>query len=131
MVHERKITSGKDLSHKIQSYLLELEGVREKKLTFTSTRNQGRGESMRDIIQFDAAFDIRISRLALGLVVQDQKGVIKASKSILHSNISSPLIAEACACLEATKLGIEMVINKCQTTVWDKSIIRAIIKDIQ
>ncbi|MBA0630301.1 hypothetical protein Godav_002416 [Gossypium davidsonii] len=41
MVHKRKITLGRDLSHKIQSYLLELEGVRDKKLTFTSTRTQG------------------------------------------------------------------------------------------
>ncbi|MBA0750509.1 hypothetical protein Gogos_001920 [Gossypium gossypioides] len=49
MVHERKITSGRDLSYKIQSYLLELEGVREKKLTFTSARTQGQGgESMRE-----------------------------------------------------------------------------------
>ncbi|MBA0819831.1 hypothetical protein Gohar_021515 [Gossypium harknessii] len=99
---------------------------------------------MREIIQFDAAFDIRNSRLTSGLVVRDQKGVIKASKSILHSNVSPPFVAEACACLEATKLGIEMglgsvtimgdskiVINKCQMTVPDKSIIRAIIKDIQ
>ncbi|MBA0630302.1 hypothetical protein Godav_002416, partial [Gossypium davidsonii] len=92
---------------------------------------------------FDATFDIRNSRSASVLVVRDQNGVIKASKSILHSNVSSPFVAEACACLEATKLGIEMglgsvtimgdsktVINKCQTTVRDKSIIGAIIKDI-
>ncbi|MBA0814402.1 hypothetical protein Gohar_020234 [Gossypium harknessii] len=99
---------------------------------------------MREIIQFDAAFDIRNSRSASVLVVRDQKGVIKASKSILHSNVSSPFVAEACACLEATQLGIEMglgsvtimgdsktVINKCQTTVQDKSIIGVTIKDIQ
>ncbi|MBA0765749.1 hypothetical protein Gotri_014902 [Gossypium trilobum] len=98
---------------------------------------------MREIIQFDAAFDIRNSRLVSGVVVWDQKAVIKASKSILHSNVSSLFVAEACACLEATKLGIEMslgsvtimgdskiVINKCQTTVRDKLIIGAIIKEI-
>ncbi|MBA0756060.1 hypothetical protein Gogos_021529 [Gossypium gossypioides] len=145
MVHERKITSGRDLSHKIQSYLMELEGVREKKLTFTSARTQGQGEeSMGEIIQFDVAFDIRNSRSASGIVVRDQNSVIKASKSTLHSNVSSLFVAEAFACLEATKLGIYMglgsvtimgdskiVINKCQMTVRDKSIIGAIIKDIQ
>ena len=69
--------------------------------------------------------------------------MIKASKSILHSNVLSPFVVEACACLEAIKLGIEMglrsvtimgdsktVINKCQMTVRDKSIIGTIIKDI-
>ncbi|MBA0575957.1 hypothetical protein Golob_024771 [Gossypium lobatum] len=99
---------------------------------------------MREIIQSDVAFDIRNSRLVSGLVFWDQKGVIKASKSILHSNVSSLFVAEACVCLEATKLGIEMglgsvtimgdskiVINKCQKTVRDKLIIAAIIKDIQ
>ncbi|MFQ6663935.1 hypothetical protein Gotur_031234 [Gossypium turneri] len=78
------------------------------------------------------------------MVVRDQYGVIRASKSTLHSNISSPFVAEAYVYLEATKLGISMgiesvtimgdskiVINKCQSTTRDKSVIGAIIKDIQ
>lgn len=97
-----------------------------------------------EIIQFDAAFDIRNFSSSSGMMVRDQDGVIRASKSTLHSNISSPFIAEAYACLEATKLGISMgielvtimgdskiVINKCQSTTRDKSVIGAIIKDIQ
>ncbi|MBA0793396.1 hypothetical protein Gohar_017806, partial [Gossypium harknessii] len=58
--------------------------------------------------------------------------------------MSSPFVAKAYACLKTTKLGINMglnsvtimgdsktVINKCQTIARDRSIIRAIIKDIQ
>ncbi|MBA0869762.1 hypothetical protein Goshw_003019 [Gossypium schwendimanii] len=45
------------------------------------------------------------------MVVRDQDGVIRASKSTLHSNISSPFVAEAYACLEATKLVISMGIE--------------------
>ncbi|XP_040944208.1 uncharacterized protein [Gossypium hirsutum] len=97
-----------------------------------------------EIIQFDAAFDIRNFSSSSGMMVRDQDGVIRASKSTLHSNISSPFIAEAYACLEATKLGISMgielvtimgdskiVINKCQSTTRDKSIIGTIIQDIR
>ncbi|MBA0878886.1 hypothetical protein Goshw_005291, partial [Gossypium schwendimanii] len=83
-------------------------------------------ETSREIIQFDAAFDTRNFRSASGIVVRDQNGVIKVSKLTLHSNISSPFVVEAYACLEATKLGINIwidsvtmmgdsktVINKC------------------
>ncbi|MBA0869763.1 hypothetical protein Goshw_003019 [Gossypium schwendimanii] len=78
------------------------------------------------------------------MVVRDQDGVIRASKSTLHSNISSPFVAEAYACLEATKLVISMgiesvtimgdsktVINKCKSTTRDKSVIETIIQDIR
>ncbi|MBA0582377.1 hypothetical protein Gorai_024527, partial [Gossypium raimondii] len=143
LVHERKFRSGRDLSHKIQSYLIELEGVREKKLTSTPVRSQGQGGvELRESIQFDAAFDISNSRSTLGIVARDQNGEIKVSKSTLHFNVSSPFVAEAYACLEATKLGINMgldsvtimgdsktIINKCRMTIRDKSILGAIIED--
>lgn len=40
-------------------------------------------------VQFDAAFDKRNSRSASGLVVRDQMGALKASKTVLHENIPS------------------------------------------
>ncbi|MFQ6660055.1 hypothetical protein Gotur_028695 [Gossypium turneri] len=99
---------------------------------------------LRESIQFDVAFDISNSRLASEIIARGQNGEIKFSKSTLHSNVSSPFVAEAYARLEATKLGINMgldsitimgdlktIINKCQTTVRDKSILGAIIYDIQ
>ncbi|MBA0603907.1 hypothetical protein Gorai_000019 [Gossypium raimondii] len=144
MIHERKYTSGRDLAFKIQSYLIELEGVRERKLTSTPVRSEQREVELRESIQFDAAFDINNSRSASGMVVRGQNGEITVSKSTLHSNISSPFVAEALACLEATKLGISMglnsvtmmgdsktIINKCKTKARDKSILGAIIDDIQ
>ncbi|MBA0728963.1 hypothetical protein Golax_025990, partial [Gossypium laxum] len=93
---------------------------------------------------FDAAFHINNSRPASRIVARGQNGKIRVSKATLHSNVSSPFVAEALACVEATKLGINMgldlvtimgdsktIINKCQTTVKDKSILGAIIDDIQ
>ncbi|MBA0630415.1 hypothetical protein Godav_002520 [Gossypium davidsonii] len=128
MIHERKYTSGRDLAFKIQSYLIELEGVLERKLTSTPVRSEQIEVELRESIQFDVAFDINNSRSASGMVAQGQNGEITVSKSTLHSNVSSPFVAEALACLEATKLGISMglnsvtmmgdsktIINKCKT----------------
>ncbi|KAH1065348.1 hypothetical protein J1N35_030335 [Gossypium stocksii] len=69
---------------------------------------------------------------------------IKALRTTLHSNVSSPFVAEGFACLQATKLGILMglssvtimgnlkiIIKKCQTIDRDKSVIGAIIRYIQ
>nr|KJB31632.1 hypothetical protein B456_005G199400 [Gossypium raimondii] len=145
IIHEKKAISGLDLSQKIQSCLMELEGSRGSRISHASTEAAGRGrDTSREIIQFDAAFDIRKFRSASGMVVRDQDGAIRASKSTLHFNISSPFVAEAYACLEATKLGISMgiesvtimrdsktVIHKCQSTTRDKSVIGVIIHDIQ
>ncbi|MBA0876893.1 hypothetical protein Goshw_015506 [Gossypium schwendimanii] len=144
MVHERKYTSGRDPTFKIQSYLIELEGVRESKLTSTPVRSRQREEKLREYIQFDAAFDINNSRSASGIVARGQNGEVTVSKSTLHSNVSSLFVAKALACFEATKLGIGMglnsvtimgdsktIINKCKTEVKDKSILGAIIDDIQ
>ncbi|MFQ6656889.1 hypothetical protein Gotur_026806, partial [Gossypium turneri] len=144
MIHERKYTSGRDLAFKIQSYLIELEGVRERKLTSMPVRSEQRELELRESIHFDAAFDINNSRSASGRVARGQNGEITVSKSTLHSNVSSSFVAEALQCLEATKLGISMglnsvmmmgdsktIINKCKIEARDKSILGAIIDDIQ
>ncbi|MBA0675389.1 hypothetical protein Goari_016937, partial [Gossypium aridum] len=144
MLHERKNSSGRDLAFKVQSYLVELEGVRERKLTTTIGSPEHREEELSESIQFDAAFDTNNSRSASGMVVRGQNGEIAASKSTLHSNVSSPYVAEALACLEATNLGISMglnsvtimgdsktIIKKCKLGVRDKSVLGAIMVDIQ
>ncbi|KAG8503655.1 hypothetical protein CXB51_001673 [Gossypium anomalum] len=101
-------------------------------------------EITRVSIQFDAAFDNRNSKSTSGLVVRDQMGEFTASKTIIHNNISSPFAAEAYVGLQAIKLGISIglisvtimgdsktVIKKCRMTKPEKSVIGAIIRDIQ
>lgn len=96
------------------------------------------------IAQFDAAFGRRNARFASGIVVRDQMGDLKASKIVIHEDIPTPFVAEALAGLDAMKLVIEMeltkvmiegdsktVIQKCQRTEMDKSVLGAIIYDIQ
>ncbi|MBA0819239.1 hypothetical protein Gohar_021731 [Gossypium harknessii] len=45
------------------------------------------------------------------MVARGQNREITVSKSTLHSNVSSPFVAEALACLEATRLGIRLGFN--------------------
>ncbi|MFQ6657295.1 hypothetical protein Gotur_027034 [Gossypium turneri] len=145
MVHEKKLVSGRDLVQKIRTYLAKLEGVGKEKRTLKTVKIQRqRKEKTNDTIQFDAAFDANRYRSTSGIIVRDRRGEIKVLKTTLHSNISSPFLTEASACLQAIKLGTFMgirsvtimgdsktVIKKCQTTDMDKSIIGPIIRDIQ
>ncbi|MBA0733324.1 hypothetical protein Gogos_017354, partial [Gossypium gossypioides] len=144
-VHERKHASGRVLAQKIESYLAELEGVGKKKCTLKNARIQRlREEITEDTIHFDAAFDTNRSRSASGVIVRDRRGEMRVSKTTLHSNVSSPFLAEALTCLQAIKLGISLglrsvtirgdsktIIKKCQLIVTDKSIIGAVIEDIK
>ncbi|MBA0574834.1 hypothetical protein Golob_024207 [Gossypium lobatum] len=70
LIHERKNTLGRDLAFKIHNYLIEPEGVLERKLTTTTVRSEHREGELWEFIQFDAAFDINNSRSASGMVVR-------------------------------------------------------------
>ncbi|KAA3479888.1 reverse transcriptase [Gossypium australe] len=104
-----------------------------------TTVEKGKGHS-----HFDAAFDRQSSKLAMGLLVRNEKREILASKAVIHSEIATPFTAEAYVGLQVVKLGIFMglnkvevvgdsktIIKKCRSTDTDKSVIRAIIRDIQ
>ncbi|MBA0575281.1 hypothetical protein Golob_027388, partial [Gossypium lobatum] len=95
-------------------------------------------------IHFDAAYDSNTSSSASGLVGWDSRGVLIVWKIAIHRNVPSPFAAEAHACLEGVNLGISLRIHsvklmgdskivrkKCQETSTDKSVIGAIIRDIQ
>ncbi|KAG8482980.1 hypothetical protein CXB51_022012 [Gossypium anomalum] len=145
LMHEGKNTTGRDLARNIQRHMAKYEGVRAMKIPFNSNRNYRIHEDIpRMKIQFGAAFDSRNFKSVIGLVVWDLMRELLVLKSTLHNNVSSLFTAEAYACLEATKLGISMgmqwikltgdyrsIIKKCQTTSTDKSVIEAIIRDIQ
>ncbi|KAA3455435.1 reverse transcriptase [Gossypium australe] len=133
------------LSSKIQNYVAELDRSRERELTDkdnTSLRQQRQGTEAT--ILFDAAFDSKNATSASGLVVKGENNEWLASKSIIHSEITSPFMAEAHAGLQAVKLGISLgfksitllgdsktTINKCNSTNRDKSVLGAVIRDIQ
>ncbi|KAK5838171.1 hypothetical protein PVK06_006898 [Gossypium arboreum] len=137
--------SGHEIARRTRNYIAELDALKERKLTLNSTGNtQQVCRSGRVTIHFDAAFDRQSSRSATGLLVRNAEGEILASQAVIHSEIATPFIAEAYVGLQAVKLGIFMglnkieivgdsktVIKKCQNTGIDKSVIGAIIRDIQ
>ncbi|KAK5793588.1 hypothetical protein PVK06_034740 [Gossypium arboreum] len=145
LMHERKVESVREIASKFQRYLAEIDGLVEKRSTlFTATRAIQSDTSSGMTIHFDAAFNRRDFKSMAGLVVRDQMGVILATKTILNSNVSTSFAAEAYAGLHSINLGLSMgihsvtvkgdsrtVIKKCQTSMQDKSIIGAIISDIQ
>ncbi|KAG8501065.1 hypothetical protein CXB51_003131 [Gossypium anomalum] len=145
LIHERKPTTGRELAQRIQGYMAENEGVKETQIPLNTNKNHRDLEDIpRITIQFDTAFDNRNFKSAVGLVVCGLMGELLALKSTLHNNVSSPFAAEAFACLEGIKLGISMgiqsvkimgdsrtIIKKGQTSSTDKSVIGAIIRDIQ
>ncbi|XP_016681349.1 uncharacterized protein [Gossypium hirsutum] len=145
LIHERNIIPGRALVLNIQQYVSEqkgLNGLKTKAITCRSYRVQELTPTAR--IHFDAAYDSNTSSSASSLVGWDMRGVLIALKTIIHRNVPSPFAAEAHACLEGVKLGISLqihsvklmgdsktVIKKCQETSTDKSVIGAIIRDIQ
>ncbi|MBA0778095.1 hypothetical protein Gotri_006013, partial [Gossypium trilobum] len=145
LLYEGKSSTSWEISKQIKSYILELEGIKDKALNSeTNVRPRLRLQRANPAIFFDAAFDSQKCRSASGLVVKNEEGRIVAAKSILHDNVASPFAAEAYAGYQATRLGIQMgyhildiigdsktVITKCKNTNRDKSEIGAIISDIQ
>ncbi|MBA0778206.1 hypothetical protein Gotri_006100, partial [Gossypium trilobum] len=115
------------------------------KLTLHSTGNiQQVFKRGRATVHFNAAFDRQSFRSASGLIIWNEEGEILATQAVIHSGIANPFTIEAYAGLQAVKLGISLgvnkigvvgdskiVIKKCQSSNTDKSVIGAIIRDIQ
>ncbi|MBA0746631.1 hypothetical protein Gogos_009133 [Gossypium gossypioides] len=145
LIHERKNTTKRALVLNIQRHMAEYEGLKVLKNNESISRSYTIQEViLRRKIHFDAAFNSRIFRSASGLVGWYLRGNLMVLKMVIHRNVPSPFAAEAYACLEGTKLGISLrthsvrltgdsktIIKKCQETSTDKSMIGAIIRDIQ
>ncbi|KAA3480176.1 reverse transcriptase [Gossypium australe] len=144
-IHEGKSDSAREIASKVRRYLAEIDGLEEKKSTLNACRSTNpRDPTLGVTIYFDAAFTSRESKSMAGLVVIDRMGEIINTKSALNSNVPSAFAAEAYAGLYAVRLGTSMglhsvtikgdsrvVIQKCKTKEKDKSVINAIIRDIQ
>lgn len=145
VIYEGKSSTSHDISKQINSYISELDGIKNKAFILeTNARPKQQVQRANVVIYFDAAFDSLNFRSTSGLVVKDEGGRTIATKSILYVNVASPFVAEAHAGFQPTKLGINMgfhildilgdsktVITKCQDANRDRSTIGAIISDIQ
>ncbi|KAA3466527.1 reverse transcriptase [Gossypium australe] len=130
MYMKGKTITGRDLSKKVQSYVAEID--RSKEEEHTCVDNKWQRQNTRETeatIFFDIAYDSKNAISASGLVVKGKIDEWLASKSVIHSAIASPFMAEAHAGLQAIKLGINLgfrsisilgdsktVIKKCNST---------------
>ncbi|KAA3472916.1 reverse transcriptase [Gossypium australe] len=145
LVHEKKIESAEALLAGVKRYMAEIDGIQAEKLSTNriEIRNQEELPSETTIF-FDATFNARNKKSMEGLVVTDRTGGIIKTMNIPNSNVPTSFTAEAYAGYHAVKLGRSMgfqtvrikgdsrtVIKKCQTKKTDKSVISAIISDIQ
>ncbi|MBA0672286.1 hypothetical protein Goklo_025285 [Gossypium klotzschianum] len=126
-IKERKNMSGSEIVRKISDYITKLAVTKEGKISLLSHD-----------------FSQQNFRSASGLIAWNEEGELLATQAVTHSNIANPFTAEAYTGLQAIKLGIRLgvnridvmgdsrtIIKKCQSKNIDKSVIGAIIRDIQ
>ncbi|MBA0671686.1 hypothetical protein Goklo_024863, partial [Gossypium klotzschianum] len=145
LIYEKRLMSGSEIAKKISAYTTELAISKVRTLTLHSFGNlQQLYKRGWTTIHFDAAYDRLGFRSASGIIARNENREILASQAVTHSNIADPFTAEAYAGLQAIKLGIRLgvnkltvlgdsktVIKKCQSLFTVKSVIGAIITDIQ
>ncbi|KAA3456600.1 reverse transcriptase [Gossypium australe] len=136
-IHEKRSRTGKEIADFVRNYVKEINGAKPK--VVKSSKNVKRWQhppyqTMK--INFDGAFDTKEHLSTPGVVVRDNEGSVLASKSRLHEKVASAFAAEALACREAVRLGIDMqnedviiegdsltVIKKCRNVSPDRSLI--------
>ncbi|KAA3486342.1 reverse transcriptase [Gossypium australe] len=145
LVHDKKIESAEELSAGLKRFMAEIEGVQERKISLRRLTNQSQEYiPSESAIYFDAAFNARTNKSMAGIVITDRTGGIVKTLNISNSNVPTPFTAEAYAGYHAVQLDRAMgfqtvkikgdsraVIKKCQTKKINKSVISAIIRDIQ
>ncbi|KAK5835699.1 hypothetical protein PVK06_011397 [Gossypium arboreum] len=143
-LHEGMAHSGKENARYVRYYLGELDGINERQISDAHKTDKWKALAQSTIkINFDAAFDDHNHQSASVVVVRNCKGEIKATKSYLHSMVTTTFEAEAIACYEAVLMGKEMgfsdilvegdsrtIINKCMTKSRDKSHVSTYISNI-
>ncbi|MBA0754177.1 hypothetical protein Gogos_020357, partial [Gossypium gossypioides] len=143
-VHKKGGKSGKEIGRYVQSYITELNEIDKSRSKASITVKKWRKPPDRIVkINFDAAYDGRQNRSAVGLVARDREGTVLLSCSEIHHRITSAFAAEAVACRKALQTGIGMkwesiiierdslsIIRKCKEKSPDKSLVSAYIYDI-
>ncbi|KAA3465096.1 reverse transcriptase [Gossypium australe] len=146
-VHERTQRSVEEIVKFIRDYILELDAT-EKAIIPKKVQKEVKcwKPHLEQFVKlnFDAAFDSFLGRATVGVVARDGEGSVLLSLSLIHKKVSSAFATEALACSVAVRTGVDMrwrkiiiegdaliVIKKCRKQMGDRSMIGAIIHDIQ
>ncbi|MBA0663138.1 hypothetical protein Goklo_007176, partial [Gossypium klotzschianum] len=115
-VHKKWIKSGKEIGRFVNSYISELNKIDKNRPQISITVSKwGKPPDRVMKINFDAAYDGRSNKLAVGIVARDSEGTVLLSCSEIHQGVASAFAAEALACRKATQIGINVQ--------WEKVII--------
>ncbi|MBA0764393.1 hypothetical protein Gotri_013749, partial [Gossypium trilobum] len=115
-VHKKWSKSGKEIGRFVNSYISELNKIDKNRPQISITVSKWRKPPDRVVkINFDAAYDGRSNKLAVGIVARDSEGTVLLSCSEIHQGVASAFAAEALACRKVTQIGIDVQ--------WEKVII--------
>ncbi|MFQ6662826.1 hypothetical protein Gotur_030548 [Gossypium turneri] len=108
-LHNKGGKSGKEIGRFVHSYISELDAIGKNKLQTSIPVKKWTKPVDRVVkINFDAAYDGRQSKAAIGVVAKDKEGLVLLSCSEVHQRVSSAFGAEAIACRKALQIGVNM-----------------------
>ncbi|MBA0844743.1 hypothetical protein Goarm_023377, partial [Gossypium armourianum] len=108
-VNKKGSKSRKEIGRFVHSYILELNEIDKNKPQISITVNKWRKPPDRVVkINFDASYDGRQNKSAVGIVARDREGTVLLSCSEIHQRVTLAFAAEAIACRKALQIGIDM-----------------------
>lgn len=75
-------------------------------------------------INFDAGFNTRENKSCSGIVIRDGSGKVLCSQTKLHDKIPTLFAAEAMACFQAVKMGIQLGLSLVEIEGYSMAVIR-------
>lgn len=102
------VKSSRDIVSFIYGYLRELDGVKEKKVTWPVGTSIWKPPNVPFIkLNFNAAFQSISFSATVGIVAQNRNKRVLMSCSKLKKNVASAFIVKSLACLKEVKIGLD------------------------
>ncbi|KAE8804478.1 retrotransposon unclassified [Hordeum vulgare] len=112
-INRDKLRSTDDILHNIQRHLQDYKGENKVQPGRVNVQKDWQPPPTNSVkVNFDAAFYEESGRGAWGCVIRDDQGVFLAAKAGTLEHLSSPLHAEALACVKATEASAELGVHR-------------------
>ncbi|MBA0797997.1 hypothetical protein Gohar_008636, partial [Gossypium harknessii] len=108
-VHKKERKSGKEIGRFVHSYISELNEIGKNRPQTSIPVKKWKKPSDRVVkINFDAAYEGRQNKAAVGIVARDREGTVLLCCSEVHQRVSLAFAVEALACRKALQIGVYM-----------------------
>ncbi|XP_040966009.1 uncharacterized protein [Gossypium hirsutum] len=109
-LHKKDGKSGKEVGRFVHSYISDLDAVGKNRLQSSIPVKIWTKPVDKVVkINFDAAYDGRQSKAAIGVVARDKEGSVLLSCTEVHQRVPSAFGAEAIACRKALQIGVNLI----------------------